>query len=78
MIRLPHACRTSLAGDNSPMDASSVNQRPDDEPLCTVLLTLSESERIEFQKCAERCGLSLSQWMRDRLNEALRREAKES
>ncbi|MEX2026586.1 MAG: hypothetical protein WEH44_04785 [Pirellulaceae bacterium] len=60
------------------MDASTANRRPDDEPLCTVTVTLAESERIEFQKCAERCGLSLSEWMRDRLNEALRREAKEA
>ena len=60
------------------MDALSGKLPPDDEPICTVALPLPESERIEFQKCAERCGMSLSEWMRDRLNEALKREAKEA
>jgi hypothetical protein len=43
-----------------------------------VQLHLTDSERIEFQKAAERCGLSLSAWMRGRLNECARREAKEA
>ncbi len=60
------------------MDDLAAKPTRDDAPLCTVPLTLSESERIEFQKCAERCGLSLAEWMRDRLNEALKREAKEA
>jgi hypothetical protein len=77
MIRLPHTCSASPAGNNIRME-TSVATPPGDEPLCTVTVTLSESERIDFQKCAERCGLSLSEWMRDRLNEALRREAKEA
>jgi hypothetical protein len=60
------------------MDVPSGELSPDEEPICAVELYLPESERIEFQKCAERCGMSLSEWMRDRLNEALKREAKEA
>ena len=56
--------------------------RPPNEPVEQareiVSLPLSESERIEFTKVAERCGLSLAEWMRDRLNEAAKREAKEA
>ena len=51
---------------------------PANEPRCMVPLDLTESERIEFQKCAERCGMSLAEWMRDRLLDALKREAKEA
>jgi hypothetical protein len=43
-----------------------------------VPLMLSDTERIEYQKAAERCGLSLSAWIRDRLSEAAKREAKEA
>jgi predicted DNA-binding protein (UPF0251 family) len=43
-----------------------------------VTLCLNDAERIEFQKAAERCGLSLAAWMRDRLNECAKREAKDS
>ena len=42
-----------------------------------VQICLTDLERIEFQKAAERCGLSLAAWMRDRLNECAKREAKE-
>ena len=42
-----------------------------------VQICLTDAERIEFQKAAERCGLSLAAWMRDRLNECVKREAKE-
>jgi hypothetical protein len=45
---------------------------------CVVQLQLSETERIELKKCAERCGLSLGEWMRDRLLLAAKREAKEA
>jgi hypothetical protein len=43
-----------------------------------VEVCLTDLERIEFQKAAERCGLSLAAWMRDRLNECAKREAKEA
>jgi adenosylcobinamide amidohydrolase len=42
-----------------------------------VVLCLADYERIEFQKAAERCGLSLAAWIRDRLKECAKREAKE-
>lgn len=64
--------------NNGCMDAISDQLPPENEPVCAVELPLPESERIEFQKCAERCGMTLAQWMRDRLNEALKREAKEA
>ena len=39
---------------------------------------LTESERIDYQKCAERSGLSLTQWIRDKLAQAARREGKDA
>jgi hypothetical protein len=48
------------------------------EQQAAVTLLLTGGERIEFQKQAERCGLSLAAWMLDRLREAARREAKEA
>ena len=49
-----------------------------DERVELVSICLTDSERIEFQKAAERCGLSLYDWIRDRLSEAAKREAKEA
>jgi hypothetical protein len=37
---------------------------------------LTEAERAEYEKAAERAGLSVSEWMRDRLGKAAKREAK--
>jgi hypothetical protein len=48
------------------------------EPEAVLSIRLSEQGRIECQKVAERCGLSLAAWARDRLYEAARREAKEA
>ena len=45
---------------------------------CVVQLPLSDEERIEYQKAAERCGQSLAEWIRQRLAEAAKREAKEA
>jgi len=41
-------------------------------------IRLSDAERIEYQKAAERCGQSLSAWIRERLARAAKREAKEA
>ena len=43
----------------------------------TIEIRLTDSQRIEYQKAAERCGLSLAAWICTRLDEALRRESKE-
>jgi predicted HicB family RNase H-like nuclease len=37
---------------------------------------LTDSERAEFERAAKRAELSVSEWMRDRLAKAARREAK--
>jgi hypothetical protein len=42
-----------------------------------LAVPLTDAERIEYQKAAERCGLSLVAWIRSRLYEAAKREAKE-
>src|SRR5690348_10797301 len=39
-------------------------------------IRLSDDERGEFQYAAERAGLPLAQWMRDRLSKAAKRESK--
>jgi hypothetical protein len=49
-----------------------------DEVGCVVQLPLTDEERIEYQKAAERCGQSLAEWIRQRLTEAAKREAKEA
>ncbi len=48
------------------------------EPTQTIPLELTDTERIAYQKCAERSGLSLPAWIRDRLAEAAKREAKQA
>jgi Mobilization protein NikA len=55
-----------LAGSTEPTTSSIVEIR------------LTDSERITYQKEAERCGQSLSEWIRERLALAAKREAKES
>jgi hypothetical protein len=62
------------------MPAQTDNSRPDTtgEPCQIVAVALTDSERIEYQKAAERCGLSLAQWIRNRLRLAAEREAKEA
>ena len=37
---------------------------------------LAAAERAEYERAAERSGVKLSEWIRDRLNRAARREAK--
>jgi len=49
-----------------------------DERREAVNVHLTDVERIEFQKAAERCGMSLEDWMRDRLRLAVEREAKDA
>jgi hypothetical protein len=48
-----------------------------EQPSEVLSLPLTDTERITYQKAAERCGLSLADWIRDRLSEAAKREAKE-
>ena len=43
-----------------------------------IEIRLTDIERIEYQKAAERCGLSLEQWIREQLAEAAKRQAKEA
>jgi hypothetical protein len=56
------------------------NQSIEDKAMAGDILPLplSEAERIEYQKAAERCGLSLTAWIRSRLHEMAKREAKET
>jgi predicted HicB family RNase H-like nuclease len=54
------------------------SEQPRREPNAELTIRLTDDERIEFQKVAERCGLSLAAWARDRLREAAKREAKEA
>ena len=39
-------------------------------------LRLSEAERAEYQKAADRAEMLLAAWMRDRLSKAAKREAR--
>jgi hypothetical protein len=39
---------------------------------------MTDAERINYQKAAERCGQSLSEWIRERLDRAAKREAKDA
>jgi len=51
---------------------------PSGEPSKIVPIRMTDSERIEYQKAAERSGLSLSEWVRGQLNRAAKRQAKEA
>lgn len=63
-----------------PTHEGHVDRLADDDERLTesVDLRLTETERIDYQKCAERSGLSLAQWIRDKLGQAARREAKDA
>jgi hypothetical protein len=39
-------------------------------------IRLSDAERAEYQAAAERAGVALAEWMRDRLSKAAKRESK--
>ena len=41
-----------------------------------VPVRMTQSERVTFQAVAERAGLSLSEWIRERLAKAAKRESK--
>ena len=41
-------------------------------------IRVGDGERIEYQKAAERSGLSLSEWVRTQLNRAAKRQATEA
>jgi predicted HicB family RNase H-like nuclease len=55
-----------------------LRRRSDGEPRGTVPIRLTDAERIECQKAAERSGLSLDEWIRTELNRAAKRQAKEA
>ena len=59
---------------SNPIDFGKNGSASDD----VVVLCLADYERIEFQKAAERCGLSLAAWIRDRLKECAKRESKDA
>jgi predicted HicB family RNase H-like nuclease len=41
-----------------------------------VPIRMTEAERQRYQQAAERAGVSLSEWARDRLDKAAKRESK--
>ncbi len=51
---------------------------PSGEASKIVPIRMTDTERIEYQKAAERSGLSLSEWVRTQLNRAAKRQAKEA
>jgi hypothetical protein len=61
-----------------PNDPDHLPGQSASEPTTIVEIRLTDSERITYQKEAERCGQSLSEWIRQRLAQAAKREAKES
>ena len=40
------------------------------------IMRLTDAEREHYAQAAERAGVSLSEWMRDRLSKAAKRESK--
>lgn len=51
---------------------------PEGPPAKFLTIRASDTERIEYQKAAERSGLKLSEWVRAQLNRAAKRQAKEA
>jgi predicted HicB family RNase H-like nuclease len=61
-----------------PNDPERIPGPSQSETSTIVEIRLTDSERITYQKEAERCGQSLGEWIRQRLAQAAKREAKES
>jgi hypothetical protein len=61
--------------DRQPQNSASSS---DSQQYEIVPIALVDSERIEYQKIAERCGLSLAEWIAEQLRLAAKREAKEA
>jgi len=49
---------------------------PSGEPSKLFPVRLTDSERQEYEQAAERAGMSVSAWMRDRLAKAAKREGR--
>jgi predicted HicB family RNase H-like nuclease len=49
---------------------------PTGEPSKHFIMRLTDAERENYAKAAERAGMSLSEWIRDRLTGAAKRESK--
>lgn len=49
---------------------------PEDSKADVLHLRVGQDERTAYQETADRSGLPLSEWVRDRLNRAVKREAK--
>ena len=64
--------------ENTPSGYTGRLNDDDDQLTERVDLRLTQTERIDYQKCAERSGLSLTQWIRDKLDQAARREGKDA
>jgi hypothetical protein len=64
--------------DNSKTDCGPAAHHTTGTCTQSLAIWVTDAQRIDFQKAAERCGLSLAEWMHDRLVEAAKREAKEA
>jgi hypothetical protein len=49
---------------------------PEGNPSALMALRVIDSERTAYEKAAARAGVTVSAWMRDRLNRAAKRESK--
>ena len=49
---------------------------PDETRPEVYQLRMSSAERDDYLKASKTAGLSLAEWMRDRLNKAVKRESK--
>jgi predicted HicB family RNase H-like nuclease len=68
----------SYYNESMPENSERPAHPPHAETSSIVEIRLTDSERITYQKEAERCGQSLAEWIRQRLAQAAKREAKES
>jgi hypothetical protein len=51
--------------------------KPPDETKAELLqIRIAQVERVAYQRAADRCKLSFSEWVRDRLNKAAKRDSK--
>ena len=49
---------------------------PSGAPSKHFIMRLTDAERADYQRAADRAGLSLSEWVRERLSKAAKRESK--
>ena len=64
------------AADTRPLDQEPQDLDADGGPSKFLTIRTADAEREAYRQAAERAGVPLSEWIRERLNKAAKRESK--